>query len=312
LLGAGLYVGWSIGSNNTANCIGTTLGCGLISFRMAAFLVAAFATVGALLQGGQVMETISKGIVKSTLHPTALLVALVCSGFFITLATFFKIPTSASQAVVGAIAGIGFATGSEVNVHTMVIILESWIFCPLLVLVLAFILMYLMRSFLRTYGKKSLLFQHVFGWLTILSACYMAYSLGADNAGNAVGLVNRLGVFNRRLLLLLGGLGIAFGALTYGKKVSDTVGKGITSLDVPGAFISQVSSAFGVHFFSMLGIPVSTSSAIVSAVVGVGLVKGGRNISKKTIFTIVAGWVLTPALALAFSFLVYKGTWLLF
>lgn len=312
MLGAGFYVGWSIGSNNTANCIGTTLGCGLISFRMAAFLVAAFATVGALLQGGQVMETIGSGIVRSALHPAALLVALLCSGFFITLATFFKIPTSASQAVVGAIAGIGFATGSAVNVHTMVIILESWIFCPVLVLVLAFILMYLMRSFLRSYGKKSLLFQQVFGWLTILSACYMAYSLGADNAGNAVGLVNRLGVFNSRVLLLLGGLSIAFGALTYGKKVSDTVGKGITSLDVPGAFIAQVSSAFGVHFFSMLGMPVSTSTAIVSAVVGTGLVKGGRNISKKTIFTIITGWILTPALTLTFSFLMYKGTLLLF
>jgi len=307
LLGAGLYVGWNIGANDTANCIGTTLGCGLIPFRLAALLVAVFATLGAFLQGGSVMETIGSGIVSSSLHPTALLVALLCSGFFVTLATFLKIPTSTSQAVVGAIAGIGFAAHSEVNIHTFIVILESWIFCPILVLILGFILMCLMRLFLRMYGKKTLIFQHILGWLTIFSACYVAYSLGANNAGNAVGLVSRLGFFNRRLLLLLGGLSIALGALTYGKKVSDTVGKGITSLDVPGAFVAQVSSAFGVHFFSMLGIPVSTSSAIVSAVVGVGLVKGGRNISRKTIFTIVSGWILTPAFALAFSFLVYKG-----
>ncbi|MBW2094401.1 MAG: anion permease [Deltaproteobacteria bacterium] len=312
LLGAGLYVGWNIGANDTANCIGTTLGCGLIPFRIAVLLVALFATLGAFLQGAGVMETIGRGIIRSALHPTALLVALICSGFFVTLATFLKIPTSTSQAVVGAIAGIGFATHSEVNIHTFVVILESWFFCPVLVLVLAFMSMYLMRIFLREYGKKSLLFQHVLGWLTIFSACYVAYSLGADNAGNAMGLVSRLDSFNTRLLLLLGGLSIALGALTYGKKVSDTVGKGITSLDVPGAFVAQVSSALGVHFFSMLGIPVSTSSAIVSAVVGVGLVKGGRNISKKTIFIIVSGWILTPAFALAFSFLMYKTVWLVF
>ena len=167
--------------------------------------------------------------------------------------------------------------------------------------------MYLMRLVLSRYGKKSLLFQHTLGWLTILSACYVAYSLGAGNAGNAVGLISRMGFLSDRLLLLLGGLSIALGALTYGRKVSDTVGKGITPLDIPAAFIAQVSSAFGVHLFSMLGIPVSTSSAIVSAVVGVGLVRGGRNISKKTVFTIVAGWVLTPAVAFALSFLVYQG-----
>lgn len=300
-------MGWNIGANDTANCIGTTLGCGLVSFRIASILVAVFATLGALLQGGDVMETIGSGIVRSALQPMALLVALLSAGFFVTLATFFKVPTSTSQAVVGAIAGIGFATQSEVNARTFVFILESWVFCPIMVLVLAFICMYLMRIFLRIYGKKTLLFQHILGWLTIFSACYVAYSLGADNAGNAVGLLSRAGFLNDRLLLLLGGLSIALGAVTYGKKVSDTVGKGITSLDVPGAFIAQVSSATGVHFFSMLGVPVSTSSAIVSAVVGVGLVKGGRNISRKTVFTIVSGWIFTPALALAFSFLLYRG-----
>jgi len=99
---------------------------------------------------------------------------------------------------------------------------------------------------------------------------------------------------------------IAIGALTYGKKVADTVGKNITQLDIPGAFVAQVSSAFGLHLFSLLGIPVSTSSAIAGAVVGVGLMKGARSISKKTIITILIGWVSTPTLAGSFSFLLYK------
>jgi len=96
------------------------------------------------------------------------------------------------------------------------------------------------------------------------------------------------------------------GALTYGQKVADTVGKGITPLDIPGAFVAQISSAFGMHLFSMFGIPVSTSSAIVGAVVGVGLVKGARGISLKTILTILIGWALTPTLAGTVSYLLYK------
>jgi phosphate/sulfate permease len=144
------------------------------------------------------------------------------------------------------------------------------------------------------------------GWLSIGSACYVAFSMGANNAGNAVGPIANLGILHPKLLLLMGGISIAVGAATYGKKVADTVGKGITPLDIPGAFVAQISSAFGMHLFSLLGIPVSTSSAIVGAVVGVGFVKGMKAISKKTIMTILLGWLLTPIFAATASFLMYK------
>jgi len=130
--------------------------------------------------------------------------------------------------------------------------------------------------------------------------------MGANNAGNAVGPIANLDIFPTQLLLFIGGVSIAVGAITFGKKVADTVGKGITPLDIPGAFVAQICSAFGMHLFSLFGIPVSTSSAIVGAVVGVGLVKGARAISKKTITTILVGWALTPMLAGSFSFLLYK------
>ncbi|CAB1083230.1 Probable low-affinity inorganic phosphate transporter [Olavius algarvensis Delta 1 endosymbiont] len=307
LLGAGAYVGWNIGANDTANCIGTTVGCGLISFRQAAALVAVFAIIGAMLQGEHVMKTISKGIVNTELDYLAVCVALICSGFFVTLATFYRIPTSTSQAIVGGVVGIGLAVGAEVNFAKFILIAESWIICPILVMILAFGFMQLVVLILRRVQSHNLIFQHALGWLAILSACYVAYSMGANNAGNAVGPIANLGIFPPKLLLFIGGVSIAVGAITFGRKVADTVGKGITPLDIPGAFVAQVSSAFGMHLFSLFGIPVSTSSAVVGAVVGVGLVKGARAISKKTIVTILVGWVLTPTLAGSFSFLLYKA-----
>jgi PiT family inorganic phosphate transporter len=306
LLGAGAYVGWNIGANDTANCIGTTVGCGLISFRKAAILVSVFVIIGAMLQGQHVMKTISKGIVNAELDYLAVCVVLICSGFFVTLATFYRIPTSTSQAIVGGVVGIGLAVGAEVNFAKFILIAESWIICPVLVMILSYGLMHLVVLVLRRFQSRSLLFQHAFGWLAIASACYVAYSMGANNAGNAVGPIANLDIFPPQMLLFISGVSIAIGALTYGKKVADTVGKGITQLDIPGAFVAQVSSAFGMHLFSLFGIPVSTSSAIVGAVVGVGLVKGARSISKKTIITILVGWVSTPALAGSFSFLLYK------
>ncbi|MDH3797170.1 MAG: anion permease [Desulfobacterales bacterium] len=305
-MGAGVYVGWNIGANDTANCIGTSVGCGLISFRNAVILVAIFSILGALLQGQNVMNTIGRGIVKTDLSYLAVIIALLCSGFFITLATFFRIPTSTSQAIVGGVVGIGLAVNAEVDFSKFIIIAESWVICPLMVMALSFGLMHLLKSILRRFETGTFRFQNALGWLAIGSACYVAFSMGANNAGNAVGPIANLGILHPKLLLLMGGLSIAVGAATYGRKVADTVGKGITPLDIPGAFVAQVSSAFGMHLFSLLGIPVSTSSAIVGAVVGVGLVKGMKAISKKTMATILLGWLLTPTFAAVSSFLMYK------
>ena len=252
------------------------------------------------------MKTIGKGIVNADLNYLAVSVALICSGFFVTLATFFRIPTSTSQAIVGGVVGIGLAIGAEVNYSKFLVIAESWIICPIMVMALSFVLMRLLGWILRKFSAKTLVLQQTMGYLAILSACYVAYSMGANNAGNAVGPIANLGLVHPKLLLLIGGLSIAVGAATYGSKVANTVGKGITPLDIPGAFVAQVSSAFGMHLFSMFGIPVSTSSAIIGAVVGVGLVKGSKAISKKTIMIILLGWVLTPTMAATTSFIVYR------
>ncbi len=306
MLAAGSYVGWNIGANDTANCIGTTVGCGLLPFRRAAILVAIFAVLGGLLQGHHVMDTIGKGIVKDELSILAVFVALICSGIFVTLATFFRIPTSTSQSIVGGVMGIGLALDANIDYAKLIRIAESWVICPILVMVLAFVLYYLLTRLLHRIVSRNILVQNAIGWLAILSGCYVAYSMGANNAGNAVGPIANLGIIHPTVLLAIGGVAIAVGAITYGKRVADTVGKGITPLDIPGAFVAQIASAFGMHLFSIFGIPVSTSSAIVGAVVGVGLVKGARSISQKTIWTILIGWVLTPFLAALSAYSIYK------
>jgi PiT family inorganic phosphate transporter len=202
--------------------------------------------------------------------------------------------------------GIGLALGAEVDFARLVTIAESWIICPILVMVLAFALMHVSNLILKKFESRTVLMQQGMGRMAILSACYAAYALGANHAGSAVGPIANLGIFHPKLLLFIGGLSIAAGAATYGKKVAHTVGSGITPLDIPAAFIAQISAAFGMHWFSMLGIPISTSSAIVGGVVGVGLVKGTKAISSKMVLTIIFGWLLTPTLAAGAAFLFFK------
>ncbi|MBL0713674.1 MAG: anion permease, partial [Desulfosarcina sp.] len=250
-------MGWNIGANDTANCIGTTVGCGLISFKRAAILVAVFSIIGAVLQGDHVMKTIGKGIVRGDLDYTAIFVALLCSGFFVTLATFYRIPTSTSQAIVGGILGIGLAVRADIDYSKVVTIVESWIVCPILTMALAFCFYRLLDLVMRRIKTSSLLVQNALGRMALLSSCYLAYSMGANNAGNAVGPISNLGIIHPKILLFIGGGAIAIGAITYGRKVADTVGKGITPLDIPGAFVAQLASGLGMHLFAMWGIPVS-------------------------------------------------------
>ena len=205
LIGAGTYVGWNIGANDTANCIGTTVGAGLLTFKQAVVLVSIFAILGAMLQGEHVMKTIGKGIVSAELDYRAVMVALLCSGFFVTLATFFRIPTSTSQAIVGGVVGIGLAVGAKINAAKFFIIAESWLICPVLVLVLSFCLFHALSFVLRRLRVGPLLLRNALGWAAVLSSCYVAYSMGANNAGNAVGPIANLGVVHPRILLAVGG-----------------------------------------------------------------------------------------------------------
>ncbi len=106
--------------------------------------------------------------------------------------------------------------------------------------------------------------------------------------------------------LTWGGAGaMALGALIFGKGVAETVGKSIIPLDLQSAFAVQTSSAVGLHVFSMIGIPVSTSQAVVGALLGVGLVHGIKTVSRRKMLEVVVGWVVTPALAGLVSYLVY-------
>lgn len=333
LAAAGFYVGWNIGANDAANCIGTTVGARIITYRKAAILMAIFAILGGVLQGHHVMKTIGKGIVVSSsegyielhnqeppaqffhffpddkLPDLAIFVALISAGLFVSLATFSSIPVSTSQSIVGGVAGVGLGIvgmhASYFKLKVLSKIMACWVISPVLTLILAFVIYKAIIWALK--GTKTIsVWNRLLAFFVIGTACYVSYSLGANDVGNAIGpLLNKYpdkGVY----LALLGGIAMGVGAITYGRKVTYTVGKNITPLDLPGAFAAQFAAALGVHLFSILGIPVSTSQAIVGAVIGVGLTKGARAVSQRKIITIMVGWVLAPSCAAAFAAILYR------
>jgi len=332
LILAAFYVGWNIGANDAANCIGTTVGARVLSYRNAALMMAVFVILGGVLQGHHVMKTVGKGIViaeaavyetyngraapsefaehfpEDRLPDYAILVALLSAGFFVTLATFSSIPVSTSQAIVGGVAGTGLGIvgiqASYFKLGVMLKIFGAWVISPVLSMLLALVVYLLFGLLFR--NARAVVWSNLLRMAVICSAAYVSYSLGANDVGNAIGpLLNKYPDSGFHLAIL-GGVAMAAGALTFGRRVTRTVGLSITPLDYTGALAAQLSAAFGVHVFSVLGIPVSTSQAVVGAVIGVGLTKGTRAVSKKKIMTIFAGWIATPLCAAIFAALVYR------
>lgn len=151
----------------------------------------------------------------------------------------------------------------------------------------------------------------IFRKLQIITSCYVAFSHGANDVANAIAPVAAIiplasGEMSLTAqippeLLALGGIGIAVGCLTWGKRVMKTVGSRITTLTNTRGFSVDFGAATTVLIASKLGLPISTSHTVVGAVIGVGLARGLEAIDLSIIKKIIVSWLLTVPVAAATS-----------
>jgi PiT family inorganic phosphate transporter len=299
---SGVFMGWAHGSNNAANVFGTAVFSKTLRYRTAVILCAVFVIAGAVLEGQAGMNTIS-GLVNQT--ATSAFVASLAAALTVTLMSMLKMPVSTSQAIVGAIIGIGLSLGkSDFSGLTKVVI--CWVGTPIGAVVVAMILYPLLGRLLESLRVNIFTRDRMIKAGLIVAGSYGAYALGANNVANITGVYAQTGLLTDFQAVLLGGGSIALGALTYSKNVMMTVGRKLVKLDPFSALITVLSEAIVVHFFAKVGVPVSTSQAIVGAVLGIGLLKGVKTINNKTLISILFGWVGTPAVALLMSFIVFR------
>jgi inorganic phosphate transporter, PiT family len=306
----GAAIGWSIGANDAANSLGTAVGSKVLTLGQAIICIAVFGFLGAYFQGGFVVKTIGKNIVPlDLLSPTMAIVlaqvAIFAACIWVVLATYWKMPISTSHSIVGAVAGAGLAIGAPVKWKVLGDIFICWIFTPLGSAVLGYVLFRVLKNiFYRIVPRKYL--RPVLSFLIIASGCYVAFTWGANDVANATGVIAGAGVMSPGMCVVFGGLAIVLGILTWGYKVIQTVGSGITHLMPLMAFCAQLASALNVHLYTVLGVPVSTSHSIVGAIFGVGLVRGVRVLNLRIMREIVICWLATPFVSGLVSFLVFK------
>lgn len=152
--------------------------------------------------------------------------------------------------------------------------------------------------------------------LQVLSAGFQAFSHGANDVANAIGPVAaivtviqtqkvEMQVAIPLWLLLLGGVGLAFGVYTWGYRVMETVGEKITSITPTRGFSAEFGTATTVLLCSRLGMPVSTTHVAVGNIIGVGLARGISAINLDVIKKIFSAWIISLPAAGLFSIAIY-------
>ncbi|HID15230.1 MAG TPA: inorganic phosphate transporter, partial [Candidatus Atribacteria bacterium] len=232
-------------------------------------------------------------------------VASFSAAITVTLMSYLGLPVSTSQAIVGAIIGIGIVN-NNINFSALPKIFSAWVLTPIGAAIISFLLYLAIRIIIRKYVKNQILFNKFILVGFYLVGGYGAYALGANNVANVTGIYVTSGMLTPFMGALLGGLSIGFGAITYSKNVMMTVGKKLLPLDYYSAFIAILAEAVTVHIYAIIGIPVSTSQAIVGGVLGIGLATGTRTINKRTLRNILFGWLGTPTISGVISFGVYE------
>jgi len=292
LLG-GVFLGWSLGSNDASNVFGTAVSSRMLKFWTAAVLASIFVVIGAIVGGRPGIETL-KGLTSIRLDQAV--ISSVAAALTVTIMTVLKLPVSASQAVVGAIIGIGILN-NQINLGGLGKVVACWVGTPVGAIIISIPLYYVVAAIynklhLSVFRSDSLL---RFGLVT--AGSYGAYALGANSTANVTAVFVGAGLITVFFATLIGGASIALGIITYSKPVMETVGKKLVNLDPFSAFVVALAQAITVHIYTLIGVPVSTSQAVVGAVIGIGIVKGVNTVSRKTLKNILLAWILTPIVA---------------
>jgi PiT family inorganic phosphate transporter len=326
-LTSGLFLGWALGANDASNVFGTAVGTRMITWRTAAIICAVFVILGALISGAGTSHTLGKLGAISAL-PGAFMTAL-SAAIAVYAMTKSGLPVSTSQAIVGAIIGWNLFSSNPTDIATLSKILLTWILCPVLAGGIAIVLF---KSFQFT-SKRIKVHMILSDALTRLGLIFAgalgAYALGANNIANVVGvfipanpfpvfMIGSFEISSTQQLFLLGGLAIALGIFTFSKHVMMTVGDGLGRLSPTSALIAVLSHSIVLLLFSSQNleswliehglpslplVPVSSSQAVVGAIVGITLLQGIYAVRWSVLRKIVLGWVVTPFAAATISFI---------
>ena len=306
------------GFHDAANSIATIVSTQVLKPQTAVIWAAFFNLVAMVIFGPRVAETVSQIIQiipNETTYTWLILSGLVGAIFWDLLTWWFGLPTSSSHALIGGLAGAGFAFGGFQILHikTLYIVGAFIVLSPLI----GFILGSAMIVLLYWLNRKARpgVVDRRFRRGQLISAALYSIGHGANDAQKTMGIIlavliaggllkagTELSLYSSETSWIIFScqLAMSLGTLFGGWRIVKTMGMKITKLKPIGGFSAETAGAFTLFFATLLGIPVSTTHTITGAIVGVGASTASVShvkweIAKK----IVWAWILTlPGAAL--------------
>jgi len=289
--------------------MGPAYGAGVRTRRQLLVLIGVFCTAGAILAGQRVMHNVGSELISGkglAANPGAALAVILSAASLVALANLLRVPISTAHVVVGAVMGLGLFYGTA-NLPLAGEMVIWWLATPAAALASCYLLGRLvLPRVVRLFGalRSEQAVQRVMAWALLLSGCWMAFSAGSNSLAKAMGPAVGAGVFSPSTGALFGGLGMAFGALLFGGRLLQTVGKEITRVCPVCAILVEIVSASIIFVASRFGMPVSLTEIVTCSVIGFSLAANGLRgtAGNRHVRRILVLWPAAPATAAAIAF----------
>jgi len=316
IIALGLAFDFVNGFHDTANAIATSVATRVLSPGQAVSMAAVLNVVGAV-SGTAVATTVGRGIVPPAVATQQLVAAALISAIAWNLITWWlAIPSSSSHALIFSIVGAGIAAAGvgSIQIGGITKTLQGLVFSPVLGFLVALLLLTaLLWIFARS---RPLRVTRIFGRLQVVSAAYMAFSHGSNDAQKTMGVLTMAlasyygwtgDQWQVPLWIILAaatamGLGTALG----GWRIVRTMGLRVVELRPIDGFAAETAAATVIEVASRLGIPVSTTHVISSAILGVGSTRSLSAVRWGIAGRIVSAWVITIPACIALAWIVYS------
>jgi inorganic phosphate transporter, PiT family len=310
ILAAEFVNGWT----DSPNAIATVVSTRVLSPHQAVIMATVLNAIGAM-SGTAVAATIGQDIVRAdVINLTTVGAAMVGIIFWSTLAWYYGLPTSESHALIAGLTGAGLATAGPSS-----LVWSGWSKVLIGLLFSTFLGFFsglcLMAGLYRTLAhNRPGTVRQIFGRLQIFSAAFMAFSHGSNDGQKFIGVFS--------LALLLGGILPEFdvplwvivlcaitmgvGTAVGGWRIVKTMGLRLTKLEPVHGFAAETGAALTIELATRLGIPLSTTHTINTAIIGVGATRRFSAVRWGVTLEIVSAWILTFPICGAIGWLAAK------
>jgi len=309
----GLVFEFLNGFHDSANAIATVVATRVLS-PLAAVIMAGVLNLAGALSGTAVAVTLGQGIVNPhAATQTTVAVALLGAALWDLITWYYGLPTSSSHALIFSLIGAAVATGgfSAVVIVGTLKTMVGIVYSPVVGLFFGGALMLAIYWLFRRSRRSEV--SGLFGRLQLVSSAYMAFSHGGNDGQKTMGVI-ALALFTSGQLggrfyvplwvmvacAMAMGLGTTFG----GWRIIKTVGHRLVKLTPVNGFAAETAAGTVIEIATRLGIPISTTHAISGTILGVGMIRGPRNVGWQVAGNIVTAWILTIPACFAMGFLI--------